>query len=300
MKTKTAPSISFLNNGLALGFLAAFFWGTHSVIVRYLTGDLGGLQIASTRLFIAAAAIYGLLRVLDAKVRIDFRNWNFRLAVISTVVNYILFHIGLEHTGAASAMVLENTAPFFVLAFLYFFADGTVGRKEVIATLLAIIGVFLTVYRDFEGGGDPVIGDLMEIGAGLSWAVFLVSSSRAMQSSTNTAERLNFLFGIFLCAGVILAPLSLFGAVVPTAKDLLFLVLLGVFPTAIAYYLWYEAAAKVSTVSASLMFAMSVVFTFVNSAIFLGTPITLLAIVGAVLIVGAVILATKSDTKEAE
>ncbi len=295
---KDQPQRSLLQNGLVLGFLAAFLWGTHSVIVRYLTSDLGGLQIAVSRLFIAAFAIYCMLRLMGARVSVQYRDWNFRLAVLSTVVNYILFHIGLEHTGAANAMVLENTAPFFVLIFLYFFADTTVGRTDVLATLLAILGVFLTVYRDFQGGGEPLLGDLMEIGAGLSWAVFLISSSRAMQSSETTAERLNFLFGIFLCSGVLLVPLATFSFQIPTANDVIFLILLGVLPTALAYYLWYEAAARVSTLTATLLFAASVVFTFVNSALFLGATITPLAIVGAVFIVTAIFVTTMKSTKE--
>ncbi|UWR04384.1 DMT family transporter [Ruegeria conchae] len=295
---KDQPQRSLLQNGLVLGFLAAFLWGTHSVIVRYLTSDLGGLQIAVSRLFIAAFAIFCMLRFMGARVSVQYRDWNFRLAVLSTLVNYILFHIGLEHTGAANAMVLENTAPFFVLIFLYFFADTAVGRADVLATLLAILGVFLTVYRDFQGGGEPLLGDLMEIGAGFSWAVFLISSSRAMQTSETTAERLNFLFGIFLCSGVLLMPLAAFSFQMPTANDVIFLILLGVLPTALAYYLWYEAAARVSTLTATLLFAASVVFTFVNSALFLGATITPLAIVGAVLIVTAIFVTTMKSTKE--
>jgi drug/metabolite transporter (DMT)-like permease len=284
-----------MQNGLLLGFLAAFLWGTHSVIVRYLTSDLGGLQIAVTRLFIAALAIYCILRVMRVPVSIEHKDWNFRLAVLSTVVNYILFHVGLEYTGAANAMVLENTAPFFVLLFLYFFADTPVARVDVLATILAIFGVFLTVFRDFQGGGEPLFGDLLEIGAGLSWAVFLVSSSQAMRNSTSTAERLNFLFGIFVCAGVLLLPLAAFSLQTPTAKDVIFLILLGVLPTAMAYYLWYEAAARVSTLTATLMFAASVVFTFINSALFLGAAITPIAALGAILIVAAVFLTTKKQ-----
>lgn len=286
-----------MQSGLVLGFLAAFLWGTHSVIVRYLTSDLGGLQIAVMRLFIAALAIYLILKALRASVSIRFSDWNFRLAVLSTVVNYILFHVGLEHTGAANAMVLENTAPFFVLIFLYFFADAKVGRIEVLATLLAIFGVFLTVFQDFQGGGDPLIGDAMEIGAGLSWAVFLISSSRAMQSSNTTPERLNFLFGIFLCSALLLTPLAAFSIQVPSTKDMLFLVLLGVLPTALAYYLWYEAAARLSTLTATLLFAASVVFTFVNAALFLGAPITVPAILGAALIVFSIFLTTLKKSK---
>lgn len=298
MQQRRSQRTSLLHNGLFLGFAAAFLWGTHSVIVRYLTSDLGGLQIAVTRLFIAALAIYVLLRVLGARVSVQVRDRNFQLAVFATVVNYILFHIGLEHTGAANAMVLENTAPLFVLVFLYFFADTPIGRTDVLATALAVLGVFLTVYQDFQGGGEPLFGDLMEIGAGFSWAVFLIASSRAMRSSQSTAERLNFLFGIFLCSGVLLVPLALFSLQVPTARDVVFLILLGILPTALAYYLWYEAAARVSTLTATLLFAASVVFTFVNSAVFLGATITPLAILGALLIVSGVFITSMKSSRE--
>lgn len=64
-----------------------------------------------------------------------------------------------------------------------------------------------------------------------------------------------------------------------------------------AYYLWYEAAARVSTLSATLMFALSVVFTFVNATLFLGAQITVLGLVGAAMIVLAVIL-TSSEKAE--
>lgn len=76
-----------------------------------------------------------------------------------------------------------------------------------------------------------------------------------------------------------------------TGLDVLLLVLLGVFPTAIAYVVWYEAAAHVSTIVASLFFALTVVFTFVNAAVFLGEPITVAMMIGGALIVGGVVLA---------
>ena len=81
-------------------------------------------------------------------------------------------------------------------------------------------------------------------------------------------------------------------------NDLFFLLLLGVLPTAMAYYFWYEAAARVSTLTATMMFACSVVFTFINAAMFLGDPVTLLAGFGAVLIVSAVFLTSKEDTQD--
>ena len=140
---ETKAKQPLFQNGLVLGFLAAFLWGTHSVIVRYLTSDLGGLQIALTRLFIAALA-HLLHTAGHAGVRVDPTKaiGTFRLAVLSTVVNYILFHIGLgTYTGAANAMVLGKYRTVFCFGVPLFLcghachADGCSGDHA-----LAIFG----------------------------------------------------------------------------------------------------------------------------------------------------------------
>ena len=259
---------------------------------------MGGLQIAALRLYVAALAIFLILRLMNVPVSFNLKDRYFWLTVVATVVNYIFFHIGLEHTGAANAMVLENTAPFFVLVFLFFFARSSVRPRDILATVIAITGVFLTVYQDFEGAGERRFGDALEIAAGLSWAVFLFASSKAMRASNSTGERLNFLLGIFAFSALLLTPLAVMDTGSPSMNDLFFLLLLGVLPTAMAYYFWYEAAARVSTLTATMMFACSVVFTFINAAMFLGDPVTLLAGFGAVLIVSAVFLTSKDDTQD--
>ncbi|CAK9066250.1 Uncharacterized protein YejA, partial [Durusdinium trenchii] len=164
------------------------------------------------------------------------------------------------------------------------------------STCIAIAGVALTVVEDLDLGGTLLVGDALEIGAGITWAVFLVASSRAMQASQTTGERLNFLFGVFTVAAVLLTPLGLAGFVVPPAEDLLPLLFLGVLATAVAYYFWYEAAAELSTLTATLLFALSVGFTFVNAALFLGTEIRPQAVLGAAMIVFAIFLTQANDT----
>ncbi|WP_136659088.1 DMT family transporter [Nitratireductor sp. XY-223] len=282
---------------LVFGFLAAFCWGTHSVIVRYLTGDMHGVTIAALRLYIAAAALLVLMKVLRFQVSSRLSDRNLQIAVGSTVVNYICFHIGLEYTSASNAMMLENTAPFFVLLILFLFAGETVRRRDIIAALIAVTGVFLTVLQDIDIGGAGLRGDMLEIAAGLSWAGFIIGSSRALRASASTAERVNFLFNVFICSAVLLTPLMLIYPGSATSGDVALLILLGLFPTALAYYLWYEAAARVSTVSAALLFTLSVIFTFVNAAVFLGEDLSFYILAGAVLIVAGVVITSTGNEK---
>ncbi|MEM8731224.1 MAG: DMT family transporter [Pseudomonadota bacterium] len=283
-----------MSRPIRLGLYAAFLWGTHSVLVQVLTRDLGAIQIAAMRLGIAAVTLFVVLKALGQPISIPVRSRYFWLATGATFVNYILFHMGLERTNAASAMVLENTAPFFVLLILVIFLRTPVSVSEVGATLLAIVGVSLTVLEDLFAGGLRLSGDIMEIGAGLSWAVFLIASSRAMQASQSTGERLNFLFGIFLVAAILFLPIAAPEAQFPKLRDLLPLGFLGIFATALLYYCWYEAAADLSTLTASLMFALSVVFTFINAALFLGETIVPLQLLGAAMIIAGIYLTARA------
>ena len=287
-------------HALGLGLLAAFFWGTHSVIVRYLASDMHGLTIAVARLYIAAFALYLVMRMGKQAVRIDLKDRLFLLTVAGSVANYVLFHIGLEYTTASNAMLLENTAPIFVIVVLVVVLRHRVRKVELAATALAVLGTFFAIRADLSLGGERLLGDVFEILAGATWAIFIVGSSLALAKTDKTLARIGFLFNVFLVSAIVLTPfVFLYPADHPTWEDIGLLVALGVFPTAVAYYLWYEAAARVSAVSASLLFTLSVVFTLVNAYLFLGEALSGNILIGAVLIVAGVLLSKAAPQDDA-
>jgi drug/metabolite transporter (DMT)-like permease len=263
---------SLSNQGLFFGFLAAFFWGTHSVIVRYLDEDISGMAVACLRLYIAALTLFVILKLRKHPVSIKLSDKTFLITMLAATVNFVFFHIGLQYTSASNAMLLENTAPLFVVIGLF------------------VIGVFFTVRQDFTLAGEEMLGDLLEIAAGLVWAVFIVASSRALSSTASLNERMNYLFGVFLVSAVLMSPFLFFAEYNMTLLDLVLLVLLGIFPTAVAYMLWYEAAARVSTITAALLFSLSIIFTFFFAYVFLGEEIVPDMIIGGALIVIGVAL----------
>ncbi|USG62672.1 DMT family transporter [Sneathiella marina] len=278
----TAPSFY---QGLFFGFIAAFFWGTHSVIVRFLTNDLGGLAIACIRLYIAAICLGLFLKIRGYPIRVDVRSPVFWWTTVAATVNFVFFHVGLEYTDAHSAILLENTAPIFVIIGMFLIWRWKIRWAEICAVALVVFGAYYTVRESFGTGGDIVIGDIMEIVAGLVWAVFIVGSSRALSTSSSINERVNFLFGVFLVSAILMTPFLFFSTYHVTLFDGVLLVLLGVFPTAFAFIFWYEAAARVSTVTAALLFSLSIIFTFIFAAIFLGEEIRPDMMIGGALII---------------
>ncbi|MET1411530.1 DMT family transporter [Roseibium sp. HPY-6] len=276
---------------LAFGFVAAFLMGANSVMVRYLTTDLHGLQIAVFRLWIACSVIFLMLTVSGRRPNLFQLDRFNLLASAGFTLNYITFHVGLEHTSATNAMVLENTAPFFVLLFLVVAGVEKIRWYDVLATGIALLGVYFTVRHDFDAGASGNwVGDFWELGAGFSWAIFIVGSARSVKNTKTTMDRMEVLLKILLPSALVLTPSLLLYPLEATVPDMMLLVLLGVLSTAVGYYLWYEAMATVSTVTAALLAVLSVVFTFVIAYVALGEEMTSDILIGGALIVAGVIL----------
>ena len=284
---------------LLLGLLAALFWGTHSSIVRFLSADIPGITSAALRLYIAAATLALFLAATGHRPRIDLRAKGLWPVVLALAANFVLFHMGLAEATPTSAMLLENTAPVFVLLILYFGFRERPHWMEVLASLLVVFGAYWTVRADLSVATDRIGGDVLEILAGVTWAAFMVAASRSTSEDQTPVERLNFMMQAFIIAAVLMTPFTFLAPLPePTGVDVLLIVLLGVFPTAIAYVLWYEAAAHVSTVVASLLFGLTIIFTFLIAAVFLGEEITSGMIAGAVMVVAGVVLAKFRPARE--
>lgn len=275
---------------LVFGVVAAFFSGSHSVIVRYLTEDVHGATVAVLRLYIAVFVIFVILKANRKPLLTSGFSPALLITVLAFSANYVVFHWGLEYTGASSAMMLENTAPFFVLLITVLVLRERIRSVEALAALIALLGVFFIVRSDFSLGSNSILGDELELLAGLTWAVFLMGSCRVLNGTTDTFHRLAFLLTVLGLSALLLTPILFVYAFTLSVGDIIWIVLLGIFPTAIAYYLWYEAAAHLSAVTTSLLWTLTVIFTIVNASLFLDEPLTLDMAVGAVLIVAGVMV----------
>ena len=275
---------------LSIGVLAAFFSGVHGVIARHLTEHIHGTSVAAIRLYVAAVTLFVILRAYGKPIKIDWKDATLLITVGAFSANYVVFHWGLQYAGASVAMVLENTAPAFVVLISFVVLRDRVRFAEILAAFVAIFGVYFTVRGDFALGDNHILGDELELLAGLTWAVFLLASTRAVAGTASTFERLTFLFAVLSMSALVLTPLLLIFPPQLGLSDAVLLLLLGVFPTAVAYYLWYETAARVSAVTTSLLFTLSVVFTFINASFFLDEPISFDVLVGAALIIASVLV----------
>ena len=283
--------------GIIYAVIATALWGTHSVVGRYLHDTVSSELISFSRLFIGSMTLFSFV-LLSKSGKLDIPKGKnlksiFTLAV-TVALNLILFHAGLNYTSANNAIVLESTAPIFVALLSPVFFFTRISMRDLGLSCVAFSGIVLVITS--KGVGEfSVIGDSLELLAGFTWGLFTILTRKMNMDKSDFHGRLLDLAYILLASSILILPFSDITSIEAlSAKDLLLLGYLGVFPTAISYGLWFQASYSLRSSQLAIMFNLAVVFTAINSYIFLDESHNILSVVGVVLILTSITIVSKS------
>ena len=264
------------------------YGGTVCVFLSSLLFSIGGLcmkvipwsalAINGARNLIGSAVIGLYLLVTRHRLR-----WNAPVAIgaLSTMSVTTLFALANKLTTAANAIVLQFTAPAFVIVFMALIFRVRPTKRDVLTCALVFFGVGLFFVDGLRTG--HLVGDLTALLSGVCYAgVFMM----------NTAKRADAVSSVFLgqlAAGLFLTPFCLretdFSA--PVLGTVL---ILGVFQVGLAYLLLSVGIRHTGAVTASLISGLEPILNPIWVALFYGERISRLAILGAVIVVGAIVL----------
>ena len=262
--------------GVLCVFLASVFFSTGGVLVKLVPWS--ALAINGARNLIAAAVIGIFLLVTRHRLVFSRRVLVGAAALIGVTT---LFTAANKLTTAANAIVLQFTAPVFVILFMLIFCRERPKRADVLACAAVLFGVILFFADGVRSGG--LWGDAAALLSGVCYAgVFMM----------NAGERADALSSCFLgqlAAGVLLSPLCLretdFSA--PTLAAVL---ALGVVQVGLAYILLSLGIRHIRPVTASLITGLEPIMNPLRAALFAGETISPLAAAGAVVVVGSVLV----------
>jgi DME family drug/metabolite transporter len=243
---------------LVLG--AAFLWGTIGVVGKALYG-LGQVSPPALGLFRlgVAAPLLGLLSWrLDRGQprragRGEGRWW---LAAMTSMGAYQLFLFGaLQRTDVTTAIFLAIcTAPILVALAAPVVLGERLTRTMVAAGGLALVGTTLVLGFSEPGAmlaSSKLLGNLLALGAAACWATYAIVARRLVHCHSPT----RITFFTFAGAAVMAAPLVI-GQHQPVLLPPLgwaLAVYLGVFPTAVAYFLYVRGLHTVGATTSSFL-----------------------------------------------
>lgn len=98
-------------------------------------------------------------------------------------IDIILWHIGIFQTKMANATLFANCASLLLVIYGVIVARKMPTKWESIAVLFAFLGAALLMGQSLELSPRHFTGDLLSLGAGLTYTVYLVSMMKVRQNT---------------------------------------------------------------------------------------------------------------------
>jgi len=268
-------NLSEHQKGIIFVFIAGLLWSTGGLFIKLIS--LPAMQLAFFRCIIAAVT-FGILfrkRILLFN-KLTFLNSAFYAAILITFV------IATKTTTAANAIFLQSTAPIYVLIFEPVFNKTKYERINIITVAVCVLGMLLFFVGKLEPG--HLEGNIIALLSGIAFASFFLG----MKMNDPKYQQSSIFYGNILVA-IISIPF-LFSLEYLTIKDLSMLAFLGVFQIAIAYAFFSSGLKRIYAVEASIIALIEPVLNPVWVFIGYGETPTITAIIGGLIILGAIIV----------
>lgn len=252
---------------------AALLWSTGGFFIKSL--PLSPLAIAGWRSAIAAVVMVLWLRrpkILWTRAQIA--------AIVCYTLTVVLFVVATKLTTAANAILLQYTAPFWVVIGNVVLTRRRPDTTDILTVIL--VGVGMTVFFLDRAGGGTALGNMIAVLSGIAFAGVAMSMKGQRGISTTESILLGNTVTALIC--------------IPWMIDVAFtfdvtwrLVALGSLQLGVSYILYARAISSVTALEAVLLTTLEPLLNPLWVAVLVGELPTTTSVVGGLLVVGAVI-----------
>lgn len=265
------------NQAVVLMLLSALSFSLMQVVVKLSAASIGTMEQVFCRNLISMAVSFALLRRSHLPLLGGRRNQPALLArsFFGFVGVVMLFYAA---TGAQQAdiAVLTRTSPIWVSLFALLILRERISNVQIPVILLCLAGAMAAMRPSFDSSTLPlVLALLTAVSSGLAYTMIAFCRGQV------TPMTVIFHFSLFstLAAGLLMLPTF----VVPTLRDLIMLVLIGLFGAGGQIGLTY-AYQKAPAAEVSIYDYSGIIFSAILGYVLLGESLSLSTVAGAALI----------------
>lgn len=275
-------------------------FGSIGIFVKGI--DLSSSEIALLRGAIGSIFLIGASFLVKNRVSFSSIKRNLLLLTLSGAtlgLNWIFLFEAFRYTTIASATLSYYFAPIFVLLLAPFILKEKLTIVKVGSVLVAMTGLFLVV-----SNGGSVVGDsgshVTGIMYGLLAAVFYASVILMNKFIKNQSD-FDTTVAQLTVAAIVLLPYVLLNEDMNVSvldfESIMFILILGIFHTGIAYLLYFSAIKELKGQKIAILSYIDPISAVIFAAIFLAEGMTLLQMIGGILILGSTMLSERLDSK---
>ena len=281
--------------------ITVLIWATNAPLAKALLNGLPNLETLSISSFLA----FGFLLAVNLKKngpgllkRYQPRDYGIMAALgfIGLFVYTALYYCGLNHLTSQEACIVNYLWPIMLVIFSCVILKEKLTPMKIIAMLSSFLGIVILSLGGGEGAvsGNRPLGIFCCLAAAACYGLFSVLNKKA-----NYDQNIAMMI-IWLTTGVSSLILGLFTETWVPIRGVQWLGMLwlGIVISAVAYLLWAMALSdSENTASIANLAYLTPFLSIVVSAIFLGEPIRIQAVIALVFIVGGIVLQNRFERK---
>mgnify|MGYP000587451308 CR=1 FL=1 len=266
------------NTAILEMLVCATLWSIAGIFIKLIPWN--AFVIAGVRSLFAGLVVLVYMKIRRLRLILN------RRTVVAGVCMALLFFcfVGANKlTTAANAIVLQFTAPLFIMVLSVLFLHQKFRRADVLAVVFTMAGISLFFFDQFTPG--HVLGNVVAILSGLFMALMYMN----LGSCPETERMSSILIGqtlTFLCG----VPLLFTTHPAFSPLPVLYVVILGVVQLGIPYVLCARAAEHCPPLACSLLGALEPLLNPIWVFLFDGEAPGVFALAGGAVVIGTVTL----------
>lgn len=278
------PNRSFEGYGEIV--IASVLWSLAGILAKMIHGMTAQSIIFyrvtfASLIFFIALLISGNLRVI--------KPGNKKIYLIAfgilQAATMLAFFVAILNASVSVAVLLLYTAPVYVTVLSPWLLKEVATKKGIIALFLSVIGIVFIVDPGKLYFPAYSLGILAGIISGITYAFQIMTS----KSISRTYSGYTQAFWASVISMLVLFPISI-APVNVVFSNMIYLVLLAIFPTILAVSLYFSGLKKVKASSASILALIEPVSAVILAVLILKEQVTALEMTGGVLILTAAAL----------
>ncbi|MEG9883131.1 MAG: DMT family transporter [Hyphomicrobiales bacterium] len=262
----------------SLGLISMMF-GSAFFLMKIAAESIPVILVVFLRLFIALILIFLFLKFKSLNIKNSYKFWTncLSLGFVANIIPFSLLTWSEQYIDSTVASIYITATPVFAVLIAHFGShDEKFKPRTAIGILIGLSGTLFLLKDGFKAVSSE---NLIAQGACLL-AAFCYAFSRVQTRKISDHHPVVISFGVLLCAVLEMLPFvsyNLLSGTIPfnpSLSGILAVILLGIFPTALAFILVYRLIAEVGAVFLTTTNYLVPVFGALWGYIFLSEHIT--------------------------
>ena len=282
-----------------LFFFVGFIWGIPYLLIKVAVEDLSPPVIVFARVAIGAAILIPIA-MKRGSLMPAIKAWKYVIpyAIGEMIGPWFLITAAEQNMTSGLTGLLVATVPIWTTIIASMHGDKTVWHhKRLLGILVGFIGIVLVVGIESFSGRQSIVAIAMVIVAsiGYAWAVTMVTTKIPhIEPISINGVAMVFTAIVYLPFALIYAPDK-----APSVEALSSVLALGLFPTAMAFILFFQLINDIGTARGSLVTYLNTAFAVILGVIILSEPFTLGIAIGLPLVlIGSYFASRKTVTSD--